>query len=124
MRHISSSSSSTYYEYLDKGRLHHVFNFDDSLYDIEMLSVDSGSALNGYPVSEKVDKALRAVILSYLSARHTLKAICYEESVKLKNVDDFNKSFIDTYATMNDEQKHLVDALMHIKSDYSPISNN
>ena len=50
-----------------------------------------------------------------------LKAICYEGEDKLKNVDDGAKAFIDIYYTMNDEQKHLVDTLMHIKTDYSPI---
>lgn len=39
-----------------------------------------------------------------------------------------SEDFVDVYTTMNEEQKHIVDVLMHIKTDYSPIytpiSNN
>lgn len=117
MRYTGSSGVSTYYTYLDKGNLHHVFDFDDSVYNIEMLSADSGSAINGHPVSEKVDKALREAIANYVKSRHMLKAICYEEEYKLKNVDDGAKAFVDIYASMNDEQKHLVDVLLHTEFD-------
>lgn len=119
MRHLRSSSLSTYYTYFDESHhhLHHVFNFDDGIYDIGMVNVDSGCTLNGYPVSEKVDKALREAISKYVKSRHMLKAICYEGEDKLKNVDNGAKAFVDVYSTMNDEQKHLVDVLLHTRFD-------
>lgn len=81
------------------------------------MNIDSGCTLNGHTVSEKVDKALREAIANYVKSRHMLKAICYEGEDKLKNVDDGAKAFVDVYSTMNDEQKHLVDVLLHIKFD-------